>query len=50
MYGEDYADRLKSAGFEVERVDLADRLEAEEYQRYRLPPGEPLFVVRKAFA
>ena len=50
MYGEDYADRLKSAGFEVERVDLADRLESEEYQRYRLPQGEPLFVVRKALA
>ena len=50
MYGEDYADRLKSAGFEVERVDLADRLEAEEYQRYRLPQGEPLFVVRKTLA
>jgi hypothetical protein len=48
MYGEDYADRLRAAGFEVARIDLADRIPAEEYARYRLPVGEPLFVVRKA--
>ena len=47
MYGEDYADRLQAAGFLVDRVDLADRIPAEEYARYRLPVGEPLFVVRK---
>jgi len=35
-------------GFEVARIDLADRIPAEEYARYRLPVGEPLFVVRKA--
>jgi hypothetical protein len=47
MYGEDYAQRLSAAGFNVERVDLADRIPADEYARYRLPVGEPLFVVRK---
>lgn len=47
MYGEDYAQRLSAAGFIVERVDLADRIPADEYARYRLPVGEPLFVVRK---
>jgi hypothetical protein len=47
MYGEDYAERLSAAGFTVERVDLADRIPADEYARYRLPLGEPLFVARK---
>jgi hypothetical protein len=50
MYGEDYADRLAAAGFRVERIDLADRIPAEEYARYRLPVGEPLFVVHKPTA
>ncbi|KAB2808095.1 class I SAM-dependent methyltransferase [Phaeocystidibacter luteus] len=46
-YGKDYQDRLEKAGFKVTRVDYSEELSEEEFERYRLPKGEPLFVCTK---
>lgn len=44
-YGRDYLDRLREAGFSTELFRLKDPLLA---QRYRIDPGDPLVVARKA--
>ena len=41
LYGQDYGDRLKAAGFIVERLQLARQ---KEFERYGLNPDEDLFV------
>lgn len=46
VYGRDYADRLREAGFEVEDLDYAAILTAEELERYALPKDH-LYIVRK---
>ncbi|GGH65455.1 MAG: SAM-dependent methyltransferase [Bacteroidetes bacterium] len=46
-YGKDYADRLKNAGFKVTKVDFSEILPSEEFDKYRLPKGEPLYVCSK---
>ncbi|NVK28178.1 MAG: class I SAM-dependent methyltransferase [Flavobacteriia bacterium] len=46
-YGKDYQERLEKAGFKVTRVDYSEELSEEEFERYRLPKGEPLFVCTK---
>ncbi len=46
VYGRDYADRLREAGFEVEDLDYAAILTAEERERYALPKDH-LYIVRK---
>lgn len=46
-YGKDYSDRLEKAGFKVTRVDMSSELSAEEFNKYSLPQGEPLFVCSK---
>lgn len=46
VYGRDYADRLREAGFEVEDLDYASVLTAEERERYALPKDH-LYIVRK---
>lgn len=46
-YGKDYEDRLIKAGFKVTRVDMDKELSAEEFEKYRLPEGEPLYVCTK---
>ena len=46
VYGRDYADRLREAGFEVEDLDYAAILTAEEQERYALPKDH-LYIVRK---
>lgn len=46
IYGLDYADRLRSAGFEVEEVDYCQTLPAAEVDRYALR-REIIYVVRK---
>lgn len=46
VYGRDYADRLREAGFEVEDLDYAAILTAEERERYSLPKDH-LYIVRK---
>lgn len=46
-YGVDYADRLINAGFKVTRVDFSEELPEAEFEKYRLPKGEPLYVCSK---
>lgn len=47
IYGRDYADRLRKAGFEVEVIDYAAQLTPEERNLYALT-DEKLYIVRKA--
>ncbi|MBQ2394190.1 MAG: methyltransferase domain-containing protein [Alistipes sp.] len=46
IYGRDYADRLRKAGFEVEVIDYASQLSPAERTRYALT-DEKLYIVRK---
>ena len=46
VYGRDYADRLRSVGFEVEDLDYAATFTVDERQRYALPVDH-LYIVRK---
>lgn len=46
IYGSDFVDRLREAGFEAEAVDFAATLSDEERRRYALTQ-ERIYVVRK---
>lgn len=46
IYGRDYADRLRAAGFEVREIDYAARFSEAERRRYALP-ADRIYVVRK---
>ncbi|MEG1622626.1 MAG: methyltransferase domain-containing protein [Alistipes sp.] len=46
IYGQDYSDRLRSAGFQVEDIDFAQTLTAEERHRYALP-NDHIYLVHK---
>ena len=46
IYGRDYADRLRSAGFEVADIDFAASLTAAERRLYALP-DDHIYVVYK---
>jgi SAM-dependent methyltransferase len=46
VYGRDYADRLREVGFEVEDLDYAASLTADERARFALPVDH-LYIVRK---
>ena len=47
IYGRDYDERLREAGFEVERIAFEQSLSAEERDKYRVG-GDDLVIVRKA--
>lgn len=47
IYGRDYFERLRKAGFLVEEVQLSKEIGAEATDRYRLDPNEIIPVVRK---
>ena len=47
IYGRDYFDKLRKAGFEVEEVDFTHKLTQEEINRYRLAVNEIIPFVRK---
>lgn len=47
IYGKDYFDRLRKAGFRVDEVDYSADLESELSDRYRLAQGEILPVCYK---
>lgn len=47
VYGLDYFDILRKAGFEVEPVDYTKKLDPEAVERYRLAAGELIPLVRK---
>lgn len=49
VYGRDYDDRLRDAGFEVERISFTDELNEWE-QRLYAPGKDDLVVVRKSLA
>lgn len=46
IYGRDYAERLRSAGFEAEEIDYAARFTPEERRRYAFA-ADRLYIVRK---
>lgn len=46
VYGRDYADRLRSVGFEVEDLDYAATFTDADRQRFALP-ADHLYIVRK---
>lgn len=47
VYGKDYFDRLRKAGFKVEEVDYSLKLSPDLVEKYRLAKGEILPVCRK---
>lgn len=47
VYGQDYFNILRGAGFEVEEINYAQRMDPELVDRYRLARTEILPVVRK---
>ncbi|MBE6196507.1 MAG: methyltransferase domain-containing protein [Rikenellaceae bacterium] len=47
IYGRDYPERLREAGFEAEEIDYAARLTPEERRRYALPDSDRIYLVRK---
>ena len=46
-YGNDYADRLRKAGFEVSEDDFVKKLPKEKVERFALPEDEIIFFCRK---
>jgi SAM-dependent methyltransferase len=50
VYGIDYYETLKNAGFEVEKVNLSEKLSDEEIRKFALERNEILPVVRKIFS
>lgn len=49
IYGRDYAERLRSAGFEVDEIDYAASLTADERTRYALS-DEKIYVVKRGLS
>lgn len=47
IYGRDYFDKLRSAGFRVEEVDYTNTLPKEDVKKYRLAKGEIIPLVKK---
>lgn len=47
IYGMDYFRKLQDIGFEVDAVDYTSKLTSEEIERYRLPKGELIPIVKK---
>ena len=47
IYGRDYAERLREAGFEVGVRDVAATLSDAECRRYAIRRNEPIYMVRK---
>lgn len=47
VYGADYCDRLKSAGFEVRRLKAEDALGQDVVLEYALVADEPLFIATR---
>ncbi len=47
LYGKDYPDRIRSAGFEVVEDDLVHQLPKEDVERYALPKDEIIYLCKK---
>lgn len=48
IYGYDYFDRLRAAGFQVDEVDYTSEIPESEVDQYRLAKGEIIPFVKKA--
>jgi SAM-dependent methyltransferase len=48
LYGKDYVERLRKAGFEAKEDWFVRELPEAEARRYALPTDEPIFFVRRA--
>ncbi len=48
LYGEDYADRIRSTGFEVTEEQLIFELDQSELKRFALPKQEIIYRAEKA--
>ena len=46
IYGSDYLDRLRSAGFEVDRIAFARELEGASAAKFGLDPGDDVVICR----
>ena len=47
LFGKDYPEILKKAGFKVEEVDYSKKLSKEEFEKFALPKRELLYVCTK---
>ncbi|MEX2336052.1 MAG: methyltransferase domain-containing protein [Fulvivirga sp.] len=47
LYGKDYPDRLRKAGFEVKEDDFVHQLDKKTIQKYALPENEVIYFCRK---
>jgi SAM-dependent methyltransferase len=47
MYGDDYPERLKAAGFQVEEIKLQEEIEPEIVTRFALPANEIIYLCKK---
>lgn len=47
LYGKDYPDRLRQAGFEVKEDDFVCHLGEDAIKKYALPPNEIIYFCRK---
>ena len=48
LYGKDYPERLRQAGFEVDEVDYIHEMPQDWVKKYALPKDEIIYLVRKA--
>lgn len=48
LFGRDYPDWLRKAGFEVQEYKPKEKFDTEQFQRYRLLEDEILYIARKA--
>jgi SAM-dependent methyltransferase len=48
VYGRDYPDRLREAGFAVQAILVSTRFSPEMINRYRLAPDETLYIASKS--
>lgn len=47
IYGRDFFEKLRSAGFKVTEIDMTSKMTPEEIEKYRLAQGEIIPVVKK---
>lgn len=47
LYGHDYPDRLRKAGFEVTVDKYQEEMDTDEVSKYALPDDEPIFFCKK---
>lgn len=48
MFGLDYAERLQRGGFDVEEVEMAQQMDPEKAERFRILKNETIYYCKKA--